>query len=156
MLKASCTLYRFSKKRLIVLFELKKKKISSDLTDSNLVEYSTSKLKTHIRKKNYPSQWDVQKLSLGFRIGELCSCQIGCGTKRTEVLSRALQIQQATHRFERNSASTWTYGQLSKHLISRHFKLSDFLLTYTGDFLPSKPVLLLHRMSESFPPIQSL
>lgn len=110
MLKASCTLYRFSKKRLIVLFELKKKKISSDLTDSNLVEYSTSKLKTHIRKKNYPSQWDVQKLSLGFRIGELCSCQIGCGTKRTEVLSRALQIQQATHRFERNSASTWTYG----------------------------------------------
>lgn len=70
MLKASCTLYRFSKKRLIVLFELKKKKkISSNLTDSNLVEYSTSKLKTHIRKKNYPSQWDVQKLSLGFRIG---------------------------------------------------------------------------------------
>lgn len=52
MLKASCTLYRFSKKRLIVLFELKKKKISSNLTDSNLVEYSTSKLKTHIRKKN--------------------------------------------------------------------------------------------------------
>lgn len=41
-------------------------------------------------------------------------------------------------------------------MISRHFKLSDFLLTYTGDFLPSKPVLLLHRMSESFPPIQSL
>lgn len=68
MLKASCTLYRFSKKRLIVLFELKKK-VSSNLTDSNLVEYSTSKLKTHIRKKNYPSQWDVQKLSLGFRIG---------------------------------------------------------------------------------------
>lgn len=60
--------YRFSKTRLIVLFELKKKGgVSSNLTDLNLVEYSTSKLKTRIRKKNYPR--DIQKVSLeAFRI----------------------------------------------------------------------------------------
>lgn len=29
--------------------------------------------------------------------------------------------------------ATWTYGELSKHLISRHFQLSDFLLTNTGE-----------------------
>lgn len=50
MLKASCTLYRFSKKRLIVL--LNEKEGIFNLTDLNLVEYSTSKLKTHVKKKN--------------------------------------------------------------------------------------------------------
>lgn len=53
--------------------------------------------------------------------------------------------------------ATWTYGELSKHLISRHFQLSDFLLTNTGEnmkVLPSKPVLL-HHISELFPPLQS-
>lgn len=49
MLKANCILYRFSKKRLCFL---NKKGLFSNLIDSNLVEYSTSKLKTHIRKKH--------------------------------------------------------------------------------------------------------
>lgn len=44
-------LYKFSKTRLIVLFELKKKGgVSSNLTDLNLVEYSTSK-DTHQKEK---------------------------------------------------------------------------------------------------------
>jgi hypothetical protein len=56
MPKASCTLCGLSKKRLIVLFEFKKKdRVSSNLNDLHLVEYSTSKLKTHIMKKSYPS-----------------------------------------------------------------------------------------------------
>lgn len=31
---------------------MKKERVSSNLTDLNLVEYSTSKLKTHVKKKN--------------------------------------------------------------------------------------------------------
>lgn len=50
MLKANCILYRLSKKRLCFL---NKKGLSSNLIDSNLVEYSTSQLKTHIRKKHH-------------------------------------------------------------------------------------------------------
>jgi hypothetical protein len=56
MLKARFTLRRFSKKRLIVLLELEKKdRVSSNLIDLHLVEYSTSKLEKHIKKKSYPS-----------------------------------------------------------------------------------------------------
>lgn len=33
---------------------------------------------------------------------------------------------------EASLLATWTHSELSTHLISRHFKLSDFLLTHTG------------------------
>lgn len=135
MLKANCTLYRFSKKRLCFL---NKKGLSFNLIDSNLVEYSTSQLKTHIRKKHHiiPAghsetvlrrfeDWLIPILSHRPRRGK------GRGAARSPP-GLAAALVSAGH-----SPAAWTWGRLSKHFIRRHFKLSDFLLTHAKRRLSS-------------------